>query len=127
VDSPEAEAACFVYQHSTKDHQLLQTPGARIFDRSTSFASVTLDPAKRNLSSRVRCKAEPLVSASPARTAKKLLRKKKNESWAMRTVAVISDRRSADGQRPPLQSKQVRLSSWRKLVMRNRPLCFVLA
>src|SRR5262249_49182414 len=31
-----------------------------------------------------------------------------------------------DGQRPPLQSKQVRLSSWRKLVMRIRPLCFVL-
>src|SRR5213595_3352798 len=28
--------------------------------------------------------------------------------------------------RAPLQGKQVRLSSWRKLVMRNRPLCFVL-
>src|SRR5205814_7487002 len=59
-------------------------PGARIFDRSTSFASVTLDPVKSKLSWRLRCKAEPLVSASPARTAKKLLRKKKNESWAMR-------------------------------------------
>src|SRR2546429_2770855 len=28
--------------------------------------------------------------------------------------------------RAPLQGKQVRLSSWRKLVMRNRPICFVL-
>jgi hypothetical protein len=37
---------CFVYQQSAKDYQLLQKPGARIFDRSTSFASVTLDPVK---------------------------------------------------------------------------------
>src|SRR6266576_1089668 len=49
VDSPEA--ACFVYQHSTKDHQLLRKPGARIFDRSTSFASVTLDPVLNDLGS----------------------------------------------------------------------------
>src|SRR5436309_5685587 len=48
---------------------------------------------------------------------KKLLRKKKNESWAMRLGA----------HRAPLQGKQVRLSSWRKLVMRNRLLCLVLA
>jgi len=32
-----------VYQHSTENYQLLQKPGARIFDRSTSFASVTPD------------------------------------------------------------------------------------
>jgi len=58
-------------------------PGARIFDRSTSFASVTLDPDLIDLGSPYRCKPIP-ESASPARTAKKLLRKKKNESWAMR-------------------------------------------
>jgi len=45
VDSQKPQG--FVSQQSTKDYQLLQTPGARIFDRSTSFASVTLDPAKK--------------------------------------------------------------------------------
>jgi len=44
---------------------------------------VTLDPDLNDLGSLYRC--EPILeSASPARTAKKLLRKKKNESWAMR-------------------------------------------
>ncbi|PYJ49496.1 MAG: hypothetical protein DME87_09395, partial [Verrucomicrobia bacterium] len=42
------------------------------------------------------------------RCAKKLLRKKKNESWAMRPRPNRSDSRS-----------------WRKLVMRNRPIWFV--
>jgi len=47
------------------------------------------------------------------RATEKLLREKKNESWAMRSRVAVN--------------KQVRLSSWRKLVMRkNRPLCFVL-
>ena len=65
-------------------------PGARIFDRSTSFCSR-------------RAMRDACASHRDATTAK-LLRKKKNESWAMRLGVVI------DGQRPPLHGKQVRLS-----------------
>src|SRR5436190_2674124 len=54
-------------------------------NRSASFASVTLNP-DFNFWVRVRCKPIP-ESASPARTAKKLLRKKKNESGANGSAA----------------------------------------
>jgi hypothetical protein len=39
-------------------------PGARIFDRSTSFASVTLDPALNDLGSRYRCKTDSGIRQS---------------------------------------------------------------
>jgi hypothetical protein len=39
-------------------------PGARIFDRSTSFASVTLDPILKRLGSRYRCKTDSGVCQS---------------------------------------------------------------
>src|SRR5947208_7631337 len=54
-------------------------------NRSASFASVTLNP-DFNFWVRVRCNPIP-ESASPARTAKKLLRKKKNESGANGSAA----------------------------------------
>jgi hypothetical protein len=71
-------------------------PGARIFVRSTSFCSG-------------RAVRDVYASHRDAATAK-LLRKKKNESWAMRlSVAAIPIAESVDGQRP-LHGIQVRLS-----------------
>src|SRR5437667_6977917 len=66
-----------------------QKPGARIFVRSTSFG----------------CSRDRVIAATgitdPGYNRKKLLRKKKNESWAMRPRPYKSDSRS-----------------WRKLVCR---------
>ena len=67
----------FVSHLSTKDSQLLRMPGARIFVRSTSFVCSrgTGIPA---------CEHSTDTAWLCHKTcAKKLLRKKKNESWAM--------------------------------------------
>src|SRR6516162_5594424 len=66
-------------------------PGARIFVRFTSFCSRRAACHAEAWRRRVR---DPSASHRDAATAK-LLRKKKNESWAMRlAVAAISDRRN---------------------------------
>ncbi|MEY2526520.1 MAG: hypothetical protein QOE73_1291, partial [Verrucomicrobiota bacterium] len=59
------------------------------------------------------CRRDPIRPdrAGRLQNAKKLLRKRRNESWAMRPAMA--------GQTSPT------LESWRKLVMQNRPICFV--